>query len=221
MRQIYSDKGFTLLETLIVMVLLSLATTLFLRVGGNQTFLSFLFSDRSAMEESVTALTDHILKIGRAASVVPGVSPSGCREANETTLQCSVDFKRPPTGDTTEVRFRLDTVSHTVFYETLTDEELGTWSSGASYRHIKTVTFCGDTKMDSETCPLLPRRISEQHAVNPTTENCFVRFHIVGALSSQAESKIARRPFTVQAAFFVRNPIFSDDSQVAYQFGTK
>lgn len=145
---------------------------------------------------------EHIVRVGRLA----GTSIGGCLRANPTTLECHIDFTIPRSAVDSVVRFTLS--DGKLLYQA---QNAGNWQTKITYQGVTQFEICDDTEMKGP-CQLEPKALSVAHDTYTPSPNRFFRFRLTG----QAGKNRLAHAQALQAAFFVRNPAFSDAS---YQWG--
>ncbi len=167
---------------------------------------------KAALYQEVSLMANHILLIGRMARGTD-VS-SGCKMTTSSSLDCSVDFDVPPSGQFTKVRF--EKIGGRLFYLRDLNQDgildineaqmtIGNSDPISGYEIIH-FDICDNIERQSGNCTLEPPELNV--AMNGDR---FFRFRIIAR--SRAGCQVE-----YQSAFYVRNP--APVPNLVYQVGS-
>lgn len=195
-----SNRAFTLLE--VVFGFLVAGIVMWVVAGSVKSSLKAIkgVEARKQSSDSCEQIANDLLRNGRSAD--------SCSRVSGAEFSCTVDLNNPATPsnsiDDTILRFFYtkniaDPAKSTLQFQEQTTP--GNWKTRGTHANITTFEVCDDARMAASSCPIEPKKLSEEHMARlgpPPYPSRYFRFQVnVGDDLSGC---------SLRSGFFVRNP---------------
>ncbi len=183
------NRGITLLQVLVVGTLGVIAAITLARVVSSTSKINAEVTDKISTESSVIEAQKFVRRLGRVAKDCTHVTTSG------ESLECNVDFNKPPTGVVTKIRFIMRSGLFAYQWATATP---GVWKTKLTYTGVKNFTVCDSVQITNGTCSI------ESKALNKFIKTPSVRYFRYEL--DQVDGSRSEVGPLYSGAFYVRNP---------------
>lgn len=195
------NKGFSLLSTLVSLVLLGLLALVGTRLSKNVFRSQNRMVESSEASSNLSAALIHLLKVGRLSEA--------CSNPSLSELQCDINYDPSAGVPPKTVRFVVRNSS--LVYEEKVDAT--TWATRTSYPGIQSLDVCSKTEILGTTCAIkakAPGQLAAQFS--PTAD----RYFLIKLKATPSKGTEAFAP-ELQSAFYVRHPF--SVAGLRYQWG--